>query len=128
MAKGEKGEFPLWLAPTQVRFVPVGEAHVEPCLEMAAVLGEVARVDVDDRDEKVGKKIRGAETEWVPITIVYGDKEAEAGILPVRLRSGESRDMTIEELRLFLKEELEGYPFEPIPLPVKVSDRPGFRS
>jgi threonyl-tRNA synthetase len=128
MSKGEKGEYPMWLAPTQVRFVSVGETHVEACLEMAAVMQDVARADVDDRDEKVGKKIRGSETEWVPITIVYGDKEAESGILPVRFRSGESRNMTIEELRLFLKEEMEGYPFEPTPLPVKLTDRPSFRS
>jgi threonyl-tRNA synthetase len=129
MERGEKGEYPLWLAPTQVRFVPVGEAHIEPCMELAAVLDDVARADVDDRGEKVGKKIRTAETEWVPITIVYGDKEAgTGGLLPVRLRSGEERTMTIEELKLFLEEELEGYPFEPVPLPVRLSDRPSFRS
>lgn len=128
MARGEKGEYPLWLAPTQVRFVPVGKDHVEPCLEMAAVLDGVARADVDDRDEKVGKKVRTAETEWVPITIVYGDKEREAGgLLPVRFRSGEAREMTVEELRLHLQGELEGYPFEPTPLPVRLSMRPGFR-
>jgi len=129
MERGEKGEFPLWLAPTQVRFVPVSEPYVEACLEMAAELDGVVRADVDDRDEKVGKKIRGAETEWVPMTIVYGEKEAASGgLLPVRFRSGETRDMTVQELRLFLEEELEGYPFEPVPLPVRVSMRPGFRS
>ena len=129
MERGEKGEFPLWLAPTQVRFVPVSEPYVEACLEMAAELDGVVRADVDDRDEKVGKKIRGAETEWVPMTIVYGEKEAASGgLLPVRFRSGETRDMTVKELRLFLEEELEGYPFEPVPLPVRVSMRPGFRS
>jgi threonyl-tRNA synthetase len=107
----------------------VSEQYVEPCLEMAAELDGVARADVDDRDEKVGKKIRGAETEWVPITVVYGEKEASSGgLLPVRFRSGESRNMTIEELRLFMKEEMEGYPFEPTPLPVRLSLRPGFRS
>ncbi len=129
MERGEKGEFPLWLAPTQVRFVPVSEPYVEACLEMAAELDGVARADVDDRDEKVGKKIRGSETEWVPITIVYGEKEASSGgLLPVRFRSGETREMTIQELRLFLEGELEGYPFEPTPLPVRLSMRPGFRS
>jgi len=129
MERGEKGEFPLWLAPTQVRFVPVSEPYVEACLEMAAELDGVARADVDDRDEKVGKKVRGAETEWVPITIVYGEKEAASGgLLPVRFRSGETREMTVQELRLFLEGELEGYPTEPTPLPVRVSMRPGFRS
>ena len=128
MAKGEKGEYPLWLAPTQVRFVPVGHAHIQPCMDMVAVLDGVARADVDDREEKVGKKIRGAETEWIPLTIVYGDKEVEAGgLLPVRFRSGETREMTIEELRLFLEGELEGYPYEPTPLPVRISSRPAFR-
>jgi threonyl-tRNA synthetase len=129
MARGEKGEYPFWLAPTQVRFVSVSEQYVEPCLEMAAELDGVARADVDDRDEKVGKKIRGSETEWVPITIVYGEKEASSeGLLPVRFRSGETRTMTIQELRLFLEDELENYPHEPTPLPVRLSMRPGFRS
>jgi threonyl-tRNA synthetase len=129
MAKGEKGEYPFWLAPTQVRFVSVSEQYVEPCMEMAAELDGVARVDVDDRDEKVGKKIRGAEREWVPITIVYGEKEASSGgLLPVRFRSGETRTMTLQELRLYLGEEMENYPYEPTPLPVRLSLRPGFRS
>ncbi len=67
--------------------------------------------------------------EWVPITIVYGEKEASSGgLLPVRSRSGETRTMTIQELRLFLEEEMTGYPFEPTPLPVRLSARPGFRS
>ena len=129
MAKGEKGEFPFWLAPTQVRFVSVSEQFVEPCLEMAAELDGVARADVDDRDEKVGKKIRASEKEWIPITIVYGEKEAASGgLLPVRFRSRETRNMTLSELRLFLKEEMVGYPFEPTPLPMRISLRPVFRS
>lgn len=128
MAKGEKAEFPLWLAPTHVRFIPVGDEHVGACLELAAHLDGVARADVDDRNEKVGKKIRGAETEWVPFTVVYGEKEAAAGgLLPVRLRSGETKSMTVEELRLFLEGELEGYPYEPTALPTRMSMRPVFK-
>ncbi len=128
MAKGEKGEYPLWLAPTQVRFVPVGEEHVETCLDLAGALEGVARADVDDRDEKVGKKIRSAETEWVPLTVVYGSKVAESGgALPVRFRSGETKEMTIDELRDYLDKELTGYPFEPVPLPVRLSERPVFK-
>jgi threonyl-tRNA synthetase len=128
MAKGEKAEFPRWLAPTQVRFIPVGDSFVGPCMELASALGGVARADVDDRDDKVGNKIRRAETEWVPIIVVYGEKEAAAaGLLPVRLRTGEVKPMTIEELRLFLEDELEGYPFEPTPLPTRLSMRPIFK-
>jgi threonyl-tRNA synthetase len=128
MAKGEKGEYPLWLAPTQVRFIPVGDDHVAKCLELAAHLDGVARSDVDDRNEKVGKKIRAAETEWVPYTVVYGEKEAAAGgLLPVRTRAGETREMTIEELRLHMEEQLEGYPFEPEPMPTRMSMRPVFK-
>jgi threonyl-tRNA synthetase len=128
MARGEKGEFPLWLAPTQVRFVPVGDEHVEACLEMARALEGIARADVDDRDEKVGKKIRSAETDWVPLTVVYGSKEAESGgSLPVRFRSGETKDMTVDELRDFIQKALGGYPFEPVPLPVRLTERPVFK-
>ncbi len=79
------GAFPFWLAPVQVRVVPVGEAHRAPARELAARIPY--RVEVDDSDETVGKRIRKAELDKVPFTVVYGDRESDAA-LAVRERGG----------------------------------------
>jgi threonyl-tRNA synthetase len=71
------GAFPLWLAPVQIRIIPVGEGHREAARQLAERLSEF-RVEVDDSDETVGKRIRNAEVEKIPYTIVYGDRESEA--------------------------------------------------
>jgi threonyl-tRNA synthetase len=80
------GAFPFWLAPTQVRVIPVGEDHREAARELAAKIPY--RVEVDDSDETVGKRIRNAEVEKIPYVIVYGDKESEES-LAIRERGGE---------------------------------------
>jgi threonyl-tRNA synthetase len=83
------GAFPFWLAPIQVRIIPVGEDHREDAQTVAGALrGSGYRVDVDDRDETVGKRIRDAELEKIPKTIVYGDRES-AESLSIRDRGGE---------------------------------------
>jgi threonyl-tRNA synthetase len=94
------GAFPFWLAPVQARVVPVGEGHRAPAHELAGKL-DAYRVEVDERDETVGKRIRDAEVEKIPIAIVYGDKESDAS-LAVRERGGEQSTMTLDELRAHL--------------------------
>jgi threonyl-tRNA synthetase len=94
------GAFPFWLAPVQVRIVPVGEAHRPAAHELAGKLSEV-RVEVDERDETVGKRIRDAEVEKVPVTIIYGDKESDES-LAVRERGGEQSTKSLDELRSHL--------------------------
>src|SRR5262249_28163893 len=79
------GAFPFWIAPVQIRIVPVGEAHHEPARALAARLPY--RVEVDDSDETVGKKVRNAEVQKIPFTVVYGDKESDAA-LAIRERGG----------------------------------------
>ncbi|MCK4758218.1 MAG: threonine--tRNA ligase, partial [Thermoplasmata archaeon] len=76
---GEKPKFPHWLAPTQARFLPVNPDFREDCVALASEMD--ARVDIDDRDEKIGRKIRDAEKDWIDFIIVYGDKEKESGKL-----------------------------------------------
>lgn len=120
-----KPAFPYWLAPTQVRFVPINDDHVPAVRDLAGDLP--ARCDVDDRAEGVGRKIRDAEKEWVPYTVVYGDDEAESGQLSVRTRDGEETDVTPKELRAELEERQGGRPFEELPLPERLSRRPAFR-
>jgi len=90
------GAFPFWLAPVQIRVLPVGEAHRAAAHELARKLGGF-RVEVDERDETVGKRIRDAEVEKIPVTIVYGDKESDDS-LAVRERGGEQSTRTLDEL------------------------------
>ncbi len=123
--KGKKPELPLWLAPTQVRFISVNSDFNQDCIEMAKKLS--ARADVDDRDGKIGKKIRDAEREWVNLIVVYGEKEAASGMLPVRFRSGEMKQMSLEKINEFVRKESEGYPYRGIPVPMLLSKRVKFR-
>src|SRR6266540_3049451 len=96
------GVFPVWLAPVQVRIVPVGEDHREAARALAEKLGEF-RVEVDDSDETVGKRIRDAEVEKIPYVIVWGDKESEDA-LAVRERGGEQSTRTLDELLAELRD------------------------
>jgi threonyl-tRNA synthetase len=92
------GDFPLWLAPVQVRVLPVGEGHRGAAQELAAQLMEAgARVEVDDRDETIGRRIRDAELEKIPRVVVYGDRES-ADALAVRVRGGEQMTKSLHDL------------------------------
>jgi threonyl-tRNA synthetase len=90
------GAFPFWLAPVQVRVIPVGEDHREAAGALAEKLGDF-RVEVDDSDETVGKRIRNAEVEKIPYVVVWGDKESEDAIA-VRERGGEQSTKSLEAL------------------------------
>jgi len=82
------GAFPFWLAPVQVRILPVGEAHAEGAAGIAARLRERSfRAEVGEATETIGKRIRAAELEKVPFVVVFGDRESEAS-LAVRERGG----------------------------------------
>ena len=93
------GAFPLWLAPVQVRVLPVGEGHHAPARELATTLRDRGwRADVDDRAETLGKRIRDSEVEKVPYAVVWGDRESEAA-LAVRRRGGEGQaTLSLDEL------------------------------
>jgi threonyl-tRNA synthetase len=101
------GAFPFWLAPVQARIVPVGEGHREAAAELRARLEQEGfRVEVDERDDTLGKRIREAELQKVPFVIVYGDREAEAARawrelgkqLAMRERGGEQSTVSFDEL------------------------------
>jgi threonyl-tRNA synthetase len=96
------GAFPFWLAPVQLRIIPVGEDHRDAVRSLAERLGEY-RVEVDERDETVGKRIRDAEVEKIPYVIVYGDKESDDA-LAVRRHGGEQSTLGLERLRADLAE------------------------
>jgi threonyl-tRNA synthetase len=94
------GAFPFWLAPVQVRVIPVGEDHRASAEELAARL-DGYRVEVDERAETVGKRIRDAEVEKIPVVLVYGDKESDEA-LAVRERGGEQSTKSLDDLRAYL--------------------------
>jgi threonyl-tRNA synthetase len=92
------GVFPFWLAPVQVRLIPVGEGHRDAAhVLQRRIEAEGFRVDVDQRDETLGRRIREAEVEKIPTVVVYGDKESDAA-LAVRERGGEQSTRSLEEL------------------------------
>ena len=83
------GEFPLWLAPVQALVLPISDRHADYAAGVAKELGAAGlRVEVDDRTESTGKKIREGELRKVPYLLVVGDREAESGQVGVR-RHGE---------------------------------------
>ncbi len=83
------GAFPFWIAPVQVRVLPVSEGHLEPASVLAARIAEAGyRVDVGEPTETIGKRIRAAELEKIPFTVVFGDRESDES-LAIRERGGE---------------------------------------
>ena len=90
------GAFPFWLAPVQVRILPVGLGHHAAAQELAGKLAGY-RVEVDASDETVGKRIRNGEVDKIPFVIVYGDKESDEA-LAVREHGGEQSTKSLPEL------------------------------
>lgn len=93
------GAFPLWLAPEQVRIMPIADRHVEYADKVYNTLKDLKfRVSVDDRAENVKKKIRDAQLEKLPYMLVLGDKEAENNTVSLRYRSGKTETLSLDEL------------------------------
>lgn len=120
---------PTWLSPIEVRIITVGEDHKDFANELYdKINAENIRVDVDDRDESVGKKIRNAATEWIPYIFVVGDNEKESGVFSVTVReSGEKVDMTVDELIKEVLDKTKGMPYRGLPLPKDISTRINFQ-
>jgi len=84
------GAFPIWLAPVQAVLIPIADRHVEYAEKVFNQLRDAGiRVEVDRRSERMNAKIRDAQLQKIPYMLVVGDREAEAGQVAVRLRSGE---------------------------------------
>jgi len=128
MKKGVRPSLPLWLTPTQVRVIPVGEDFLPHAGKVAGEIeSKMIRVDVDNRDETVGKKIRDAEKEWIPFIVVLGEKEAGVERFPVRVREdGKLHDMSVKDLIAEIKDKTSGKPFKPLPVPRYLQSRPKF--
>ena len=103
-----KGHFPLWLAPTQVKILPIGENQVEYAkLILTKLIEENFRVELDDREEKIGYKIREAQLEKVPYMLILGQKEVENNNVGVRSsKNGDLGAMELEDFIQKLKSEM----------------------
>ena len=85
------GAFPFWLAPLQVMVVPIADRHLEYAERVRAALADAGlRADVDARSERMQAKLREAQEQKIPVMVVVGDRDAEAGAVSPRLRTGES--------------------------------------
>ena len=103
------GALPTWMAPEQVRFLPVTDRAADYCADLAAKLSAMGfRVEVDYRNEKIGKKIREAQLEKVPYMLVIGDRDMENGTVSPRHRSdGDLGAMSFEDFTALLKDVVD---------------------
>ncbi|MCR4818093.1 MAG: threonine--tRNA ligase, partial [Fretibacterium sp.] len=101
------GAFPFWIAPVQVRIIPIAEDHQPYAEELKKTFMEWGlRVEIDSRDEKLGKRIRDAQLQKAPYMLVLGDKEKESHVVSVRERTkGDLGSMDLEAFRKLLSEE-----------------------
>ena len=124
--EGRKPQFPLWLAPTQVRIIPLKEefnAFTETLTDK--ISANDIRVDIDDRNESIGKRIREAEKEWIRYILVIGDKEANSQNLSIRDRqTGDVRDLSFDDFINEIKDQTKGKPFTSLNQPKLLSKRP----
>ncbi|MCL2157203.1 MAG: threonine--tRNA ligase [Methanobrevibacter sp.] len=120
---------PVWLSPTQIRVIPVGEKHLEFANQLVEEIAtHDIRVDIDDRDERVGKKIRNSATDWVPYAIVVGDTEMETNVFSLsNRRNNDKKDMTIEEIINEIHSKIKNKPFRKLPLSKVLSKRINFQ-
>ncbi len=125
--KGKSPRLPVWLSPIQLRVIPVNSSFLEFATEVAERLrSEGFRIEVDDKEETVSKKIREAEVEWIPFVIVVGENEQVSGQLAVRVRGEGVKNVTAEALVSMVRESLKGRPCIPCYLPLNLSMKPRF--
>ena len=134
--QGQKPIIPFWISPTQIRLIPIKDEFVTLCNDFIDNLNELSknytiRIDIDDRDESVGRKIRDAEKEWIPIIIVIGDIEKDTKTYKPRFRNSEigenDKSYTLNDLNKLIIEKIKDYPQQKIPLPIYISKRPKFK-
>ncbi len=134
--KGQKPMLPLWLSPTQIRFIPVKSDYVKICEKFIEEFNKKSqyfhiRADIDNREESVSRKIRDAEKEWIPIIVVVGEKESKSKTFTPRFRvktiGEENRAYKLDEIYNLIKKITSGFPQQKIPSSVYLSNRPKFK-
>jgi threonyl-tRNA synthetase len=136
MNQGKKPMLPLWLSPTQIRFIPVADEFVSDCEKFIDELNKISsfyfiRSDIDDRGESVNRKIRDAEKEWIPYIVVVGEKERKEKTVSPRVRTSDlgqgDKPYTISQLHSLILERVKDFPQQKLPLELYLSKRPKFK-
>jgi threonyl-tRNA synthetase len=136
MSKGHKPMLPVWLSPTQIRFIPVSGDFVKTCENIIEEFNKKSlfvhiRTDIDDREESVSRKIRDAEQEWIPVIVVVGEKESKSKTFTPRFRNKtigeENHSYTLDELYKLIFTITSDYPQYQIPLSIHLSKRSKFK-
>ncbi len=124
--EGRKPHLPLWLSPTQVRLIPIKPEFLKFCENLADKITEhKIRIDIDERNESIGKRIREAETEWIRYILVIGEKEVNANELNVRDReTGEVKQITLDTFVKSIHDQIKDKPFSNLNSNRFVSIRP----
>ena len=105
------GAFPTWLAPVQIRILPIADKHKEYSQNLLKQLEELdLRVELDEREEKIGYKIREAQLQKIPYMLIIGDKEVEANAVGVRSRKdGDIGQMSVQDFVKKIQEEIKNF-------------------
>ena len=124
--EGRKQFLPLWLAPTQVRIIPLTDEFLDFSKDLSKKLSQKnIRVDIDDRNDSIGKRIRDAEKEWIRYILVIGEKETGSTNLSVRDRnSNDVRDLSFDEFISEISGLTSNKPFSKLNMPLLLSKRP----
>jgi len=126
----KKPMLPVWASPIQVRVIPVSAEYLDYAIEIAnSIEAEGFRVDVDDTDRPLGRKILDGEKEWIPYIVIVGEKEVKRETISVRIReNGSQKEMNVRDLIKILYKKVEGYPIVKSRLPKFLSKRVQFIS
>ena len=124
--EGRMPQLPLWLAPTQVRVIPLKGEFLDFSKDLAQNLSsQTIRADIDDRNESIGKRIRDAEKEWIRYILVIGEREAGSKNLSIRDRNtSDVRELSFDEFISEINSQTNGKPCSSLNVPLLLSKRP----
>jgi len=124
--EGRKPQLPLWLAPTQVRVIPLKDEFLEFSKGLTKKLSSKnIRADIDDRNESIGKRIREAEKEWIRYILVIGEREAGSQNLSIRDRTtSDVRELSFDDFISEINSQTTGKPYSSLNVPLLLSKRP----
>jgi len=124
--EGRKPQLPLWLAPTQVRVIPLKDEFLDFSKDLTQNLSSKnIRADIDDRNDSIGKRIREAEKEWIRYILVIGEREANSKNLSIRDRNVNNvRESSLDEFISEINSQTNGKPYSSLNVPLLLSKRP----
>jgi len=124
--EGRKPQLPLWLAPTQVRIIPLKDEFLDFSEKLAEKLSsQKIRVDIDDRNDTIGKRIREAEKEWIKYILVIGEREADSENLSIRERNvSDVKEVSFGEFVTEVHSQTDDKPYSSLNVPLLLSKRP----